>query len=134
MLELASHYGKGPVELKEIAKKEAISLKYLEQVIIPLRTAGLVKSIRGSKGGYSLAKAPSEIWLNDLVEILEGPLDLVECLHNPAACKKVQTCVTRDIWKDVQEAIYRIFHSITLEDMLNRKGEKQDLIPPMYDI
>jgi Rrf2 family cysteine metabolism transcriptional repressor len=134
MLELASHYGKGPVDLKEIAKKEDISLKYLEQVIIPLRTAGLVKAIRGSKGGYSLAKPPSEIWLNDLVEILEGPLDLIECLHNPNTCRKVQTCVTRDIWKDVQEAIYRVFHSITLEDMLNRKEEKEGLISPMYEI
>jgi Rrf2 family protein len=134
MLELASHYGKGPIDLKEIAKKEDISLKYLEQVIIPLRTAGLVKAIRGSKGGYSLAKPPSEILLNDLVEILEGPLDLVECLHNPSTCKKVQTCVTRDVWKEVQEAIYRIFHSITLEDMLNRKEEKEGLVSPMYEI
>jgi Rrf2 family transcriptional regulator, cysteine metabolism repressor len=134
MLELASHYGKGPIELKEIAKREDISIKYLEQVIIPLRTGGLVKSIRGSKGGYSLAKPPSEILLNDLVEILEGPLDLVECLRNPTTCRKVPTCATRDIWKDVQEAIYRIFHSITLEDMLNRKGEKENLIPPMYEI
>jgi len=134
MLELASHYGKGPIDLKEIAKKEDISLKYLEQVIIPLRTAGLVKAIRGSKGGYSLAKSPSEIWLNDLVEILEGPLDLIECLNNPNTCRKVQTCVTRDVWKDVQEAIYKVFHSITLEDMLNRKEEKEGLISPMYDI
>jgi len=134
MLELACHYGKGPIDLKEIAKKEDISLKYLEQVIIPLRTAGLVKAIRGSKGGYSLAKPPSEIWLNDLVEILEGPLDLVECLHNPNTCKKVQSCVTRDVWKDVQKAIYGVFHSITLEDMLNRKEEKEGLISPMYEI
>ena len=69
ILELASRYGEGPIELKEIAKKENISLKYLEQVIIPLRSAGLVKSVRGSKGGYSLAKPPAEICLNDLVEI-----------------------------------------------------------------
>jgi Rrf2 family protein len=74
MLELACHYGEGPIELKEIAKRESISLKYLEQVIVPLRTAGLVKSVRGSKGGYSLAKPPSDICLNDLIEILEGPL------------------------------------------------------------
>ena len=134
MLELASHYGKGPIDLKDIAKKEDISLKYLEQVIIPLRTAGLIKAVRGSKGGYSLTKPPAEIWLNDLVEVLEGPLDLIECLNNPAICKKVQTCVTRDVWKDVQEAIYKIFHSITLEDMLHRKGEKEGLISPTYEI
>ena len=134
MLELASHYGKGPIDLKDIAKKEDISLKYLEQVIIPLRTAGLIKAVRGSKGGYSLTKPPAEIWLNDLVEVLEGPLDLIECLNNPTTCRKVQTCVTRDIWKDVQDAIYRILHSITLEDMLNRRGEKEGLISPVYDI
>lgn len=134
MLEIASHYGKGPVELKEIAKREDISIKYLEQVIIPLRTAGLVKAIRGAKGGYSLAKPPSEIFLNDLFETLEGPLDLIECLRNRAVCKKVQTCVTRDIWKEIQEAIHKIFHSITLEDLLDRKAEKESLISPMYQI
>jgi len=134
MLELASNYGKGPIDLKEIAKREDISLKYLEQVIIPLRTSGLVKAIRGSKGGYSLTKPPSEIWLNDLVDILEGPLDLIECLNDPTTCRKVQTCVTRDVWKEVQEAICGIFHSITLEDMLNRKGEKEGSISSTYEI
>jgi len=134
MLELASHYGEGPIELKEVAKKENISLKYLEQVIIPLRSAGVVKSVRGSKGGYLLAKPPSRINLNDLVEILEGPVNLIDCLRDPTVCQKVPLCVTRDIWKEVSEAIYRIFHSITLEEMVNRKREKEGLIPPMYQI
>jgi Rrf2 family protein len=134
MLELASHYGEGPIELGEIARKEDISLKYLEQVIIPLRSAGLVKSVRGSKGGYSLAKPPSEICLNDLVEILEGPIDLVECLRDPKACQRSPSCVTRDIWKEVSDTIYLIFHGITLEEMVNRKREKEGLTPPMYQI
>ena len=134
ILELASHYGEGPIELKEIAKKENISLKYLEQVIIPLRSAGLVKSVRGSKGGYLLAKSPSGICINDLVEILEGPINLIECLRDPKACQKSSFCVTRDIWKEVSEAIYQIFHSITLEEMVNRRKEKEGLIPPMYQI
>jgi Rrf2 family protein len=134
MLELASHYGEGPIELKEIAKRENISLKYLEQVIIPLRTAGLIKSVRGSKGGYSLAKHPSEICLNDLVEILEGPLNLIECLNNPKVCQRVPSCVTRDIWREVSEAISGIFHSITLEDMVNRRREKEGRVSPMYQI
>ncbi|PIX24913.1 MAG: AsnC family transcriptional regulator, partial [Deltaproteobacteria bacterium CG_4_8_14_3_um_filter_45_9] len=101
MLELASRYGEGPIELKEIAKKENISLKYLEQVINPLRAAGLVKSIRGSKGGYSLAKPPSEICLYNVIETLEGPLNLLECLRDSKVCQKVPSCVTRDIWKEV---------------------------------
>jgi Rrf2 family cysteine metabolism transcriptional repressor len=134
MLELAFHYGEGPIELKEIAKKENISLKYLEQVIIPFRSAGLVKSVRGSKGGYSLAKPPSQIFLNDLVEILEGPVNLAECLRDPKACQKSASCVTRDIWKEVSEGIDRIFHSITLEEMVNRKREKEGSNPPMYQI
>jgi Rrf2 family transcriptional regulator, cysteine metabolism repressor len=135
MLELASHYGEGPIDLKEISKKEGISLKYLEQVIIPLRTAGLVKSVRGSKGGYALAKHPSEIFLNEIVEVLEGPLNLIECLGNPKSCHKVPVCVTRDIWKEVSDAIYRIFNSVTLEEMVQRKKEKGELVSsPMYQI
>jgi len=134
MLELASHYGEGPIELKEIAKKEDISLKYLEQVINPLRAAGLVKSIRGSKGGYSLAKSPSEICLYDVVETLEGPLNLLECLRDVKVCQKVPSCVTRDIWKEVSEAISKIFYSVTLEDMVNRKREKEGNHFSMYQI
>ena len=134
MLVLASRYGKGPLELHEIAKKENISLKYLEQVIIPLRTAGLVKSVRGARGGYSLGKPPAEICLKDLVEILEGPLTLVDCLGDPRRCERSAACVTREIWSEVSEAIYDIFHSITLEDMVRRQKEKEGMVAPMYEI
>lgn len=134
MLELASHYGKGPIELKEIAKKENISLKYLEQVINPLRSAGLVKAVRGAKGGYSLAKPPSEICLYNVIEILEGPLHMVECLNNSRACQKIPTCVTRDIWKEVSDTIIRIFNAITFEDLVNRKREKEGKNSIMYQI
>jgi Rrf2 family cysteine metabolism transcriptional repressor len=134
MLELACHYGEGPIELREIARREDISLKYLEQVIVPLRTAGLVKSARGSKGGYSLAKHPSEIFLKDLVETLDGPLNLIECIKNPKVCQKVPSCIPRDIWLEVSEAIDRIFHSVTLENMVHRKKEKEARFPSMYQI
>jgi Rrf2 family protein len=134
MLELACHYGEGPIELREIAKREDISLKYLEQVIVPLRTAGLVKSARGSKGGYSLAKHPSEIYLNDLVETLDGPLNLIECLKDPKVCQKVPSCITRDIWQEVSEVIGAVFRSVTLEDMVHRKKEKEARFPSMYQI
>jgi Rrf2 family cysteine metabolism transcriptional repressor len=134
MLELAYHYGEGPIELKEIAKRENISLKYLEQVINPLRAAGLVKSIRGAKGGYSLAKPPSEICLYDVVETLEGPLNLLECLRDSKVCQKVSSCVTRDIWQEVSEAISKIFYSVTLEDMVNRKRGKEGNNSSMYQI
>ena len=134
MVELASHYGEGPIELKEIAKKENISLKYLEQVINPLRADGLVKAVRGAKGGYSLAKPPSEICLYDVIETLEGPLNLLDCLHDTKACQKVSSCVTREIWKEVSDAMSKIFYSVTLEDMVNRKREMEKSNLPMYQI
>ncbi len=134
MLELASRYGEGPIELREIAKEENISLKYLEQVIIPLRTAGLVKSVRGSKGGYALAKPPAEVCLKDVVEVLEGPINLVECLRDPKTCPRATFCVTRDIWSEISESICRIFNSITLEEMVNRRKKKEGMLPPMYQI
>ena len=134
MVELASNYGEGPIELKEIAKKESISLKYLEQVINPLRADGLVKAVRGAKGGYSLAKPPSEICLYDVIETLEGPLNLLDCLHDPKACQKVSSCVTREIWKEVSDTMSKIFYSVTLEDMVNRKREMEKSNLPMYQI
>ena len=134
MVELASHYGEGAIELKEIAKRENISAKYLEQVIIPLRTAGLVKSVRGSKGGYSLAKRPSEISLKDVVEVLEGPIRLVDCLADSKTCRKIQSCVTREIWNEATNAINRVLGSVTLEEMVNRRMQKEGAAPPMYQI
>jgi Rrf2 family protein len=134
MLELAFRYGEGPIELKEIANKENISLKYLEQVINPLRAGGLVKAVRGSKGGYSLAKPPSEICLYDVIETLEGPLHLVDCLGDPKTCSRVPSCLTRDIWKEVSDAISKIFYSVTLEEMVNRKRDKEENHSPMYQI
>lgn len=134
MLELASRYGEGPVELKEIAKKQDISIKYLEQVVIPLRTAGLIKSVRGAKGGYALAKPPSEINLSDVVVTLEGPLFLVDCVEDSNVCKRSSSCVTRDIWMEVSQSLHQILHSITLEAMVRRKIEKEDNPSPTYQI
>lgn len=134
IIELAENYGKGPIDLKEIAKKEDISLKYLEQVIIPLRAAGLLKAIRGARGGYSLAKPPSEISLNDVMKVLDGPIDLVECLTDPARCSKSSTCVTREVWKEASEALEKIFGSITFEEMVRRKKEREGRTSPMYQI
>ena len=134
MVELASHYGQGPIELREIAKKENISPKYLEQVINPLRADGLVKAMRGAKGGYSLAKPPSEICLYDVVEVLEGPLNLLDCLGDPKACQRVSSCVTREVWKEVSDAISQIFCAVTLEDLVKRRREKEKNNSSMYQI
>jgi Rrf2 family protein len=134
MLELASRYGEGPIDLREISEKESIPLKYLEQVFIPLRVAGLVKSIRGAKGGYILGRSPSEIHLSDLVEALDGPIRLIECLHDQKFCKKYSICVMREVWKEVSDSIERILRSLTLEDLVNRKIEKDNFIDYLYQI
>jgi len=126
MLELASHYGKAPVLLKEIARRQEISAGYLEHIVPPLKTAGLVNSSRGARGGYTLAKPPSEITLKDVVQALEGSLSLVECVDAPSVCQRVQLCVTRDIWQEVSEKIAETLESITLQDMITRQKK---LIP-----
>lgn len=134
LIELACRYGEGPIELKEIARKERIPLKYLEQVIIPLRAGGLVKSVRGSKGGYALARPPSEIRLSDVVEAVEGPTCLVECVRDPGSCERSSVCVTRDVWAEVTSAIHGVFYSITMEEMVRRKREREGSNSPMYQI
>jgi len=93
-----------------------------------------VKSVRGSKGGYSLAKPPSEISLKDVIEVLEGPIKLVDCLADPKICQKIQSCVTRGIWDEATDAINQVFGSVTLEEMVNRRKKKEGAVSPMYQI
>lgn len=128
MLELGLSYENGLIFLKDIAKKEDISEKYLSQIIIPLKAAGLVNSFRGARGGYILAKAPTEITLKDIFEILEGNLALVGCINNPSECSRVPVCITRDIWCELDKVIAGKLGSITLEDLVTRFERKQEEI------
>lgn len=133
MLELALFYGKEPVFLKDIAKNEEISEKYLSQIIIPLKASGLVNSFRGARGGYVLARPPSEINLKDIVEILEGGLELLDCVGNSSVCSRVSRCVTRDIWSLLGQTISQTLGSITLEDLVKMHNEKEHKLM-MYNI
>lgn len=123
MLALARIHGQGSVFLKDIAKEEEISEKYLSQIIIPLRGAGLVNSSRGAHGGYALARSPAEITLRQIVEPLEGDC-LVDCVNNPAACARVLTCASRDVWTLLGGKISETLDSITLEQLLRRGLDK----------
>lgn len=125
MLELAINFENGPIFLKDIARDEEISEKYLGQLIAPLKTAKLINSTRGAHGGYSLARAPEEIRLSEVVRAAEGPLVLVECVENPDVCNRICKCVTRDIWEEVSIKIQETLDQITLADMLERNKEKQ---------
>jgi Rrf2 family protein len=124
MLELALRFGEGPVLLKDIAVRQAISEKYLWHLINPLKTMGLIKSIRGAHGGYVLAKDPAEINLRDILRILEGSLCLVDCVDNPGACDRSESCITRDIWSETSRNISRTLESVTLEKMVERQRNR----------
>jgi len=118
MLELALNYNSGYTFLKNIAKKEDISEKYLSQLVIPLKARGLIASSRGAHGGYRLAKEPSLITIKDIVQTLEGDISLVECVNNPSVCKRASGCVTRDVWEILDDKISDTLSSITLKDLL----------------
>jgi Rrf2 family protein len=120
ILDLALQYGKGPLQIKAIANREDISNKYLEQLMTILRTSGLVRSLRGPKGGYLLAKAPNEVKLREVFTVLEGPLITVECLQHPEFCPRCAECITRQVWAEVQDAMLGVLEAITLQDLVDR--------------
>jgi len=114
ILNLAEHYGKGFIQLHEIAKRQGISLKYLEQIIIPLRKAGYVKS----GGGYKLAKPPEKISVGEIVTLLEGSDQLTECSARPETCERSEECLTRSLWTETAASMYGKLNSVTLSDVL----------------
>jgi len=134
MLDLALNFGKDPVLLRDIARRQEVSEKYLEHSISALRKAGLVRSVRGARGGYILAKSPSEIRLSKIMEVLEGSMAPVDCVDDPQVCHRANLCVTRDIWVKMKEAIDNILKSTTLQDMVEQQKGKESSKSIMYDI
>lgn len=134
MLDLALHYGQGPVLLREIARRQQISERYLEHVIIPLRAAGLVTSARGAHGGFALAKPPSEIRLSEIIRVVEGSIALVDCVEDPKLCSRADFCVARDVWAEMGRAMSAVLEYTTLEDLVQRQKEKGQPEAVMYHI
>lgn len=124
LLELALRQGEGPVFLKDIARQQQISLSYLEHLVAPLISGGIIRSIKGPKGGVTLAKKPEEIKLIEVTRLLEGPLAPVECVENPGICEKSTHCVTRDVWGEVKAAMNSVLDAITLQDLVERQEKK----------
>ncbi|NTV82063.1 MAG: Rrf2 family transcriptional regulator [Candidatus Aminicenantes bacterium] len=127
MINLARHFGNGneAVILKHISEDERISIRYLEQIIIPLKINRLVKSIRGAGGGYTLARKPEEIKLSEILHALEGSCCLVECLEDGTYCEFTETCPTFDIWKGANDLLKDYFDHLTLRDVV-AMAEKKD--------
>jgi Rrf2 family protein len=126
MVALAQNYGKAPVFLKDIAKGENISEKYLSLIIIPLRGVNLVNSVRGAHGGYNLSKDPSQITLKEIVDVLEGECSLVDCVKSPSSCERSPICAIHDIWTLIGNKISEILSSITLDRLVKMNQEKAD--------
>lgn len=124
MLDLAVHYGTEPISIKSISERQGISEYYLEQLFAPLRRAGLIKSVRGAQGGYILNRKPIEITVLEIMDVLEGPVEISECLDNDE-CNKFESCATRVLWKKIQMSINTVMENVTLQEMLNDYISKQ---------
>ena len=127
LIELALNEGNKPLQLRIIAEQQDISIKYLEQLVAILRSAGLVRSIRGAKGGYMLAKEPSQIKLTDVFHCLEGNVNTSECVEDKDYCGRAADCAARQVWTKVQQAIEEVLQSITLQDLVDSTKNKEDL-------
>jgi Rrf2 family cysteine metabolism transcriptional repressor len=127
MLDLALHYGEGPILAKDIARRQYISEQYLEHLLIALKVAGMVRSTRGTRGGFTLAKPPSQIRLSEIIQVTEGSMSPAECVDDPEAYPRVALCVIHDVWAEVKAAINTILESTTLQDLLERQRQRWNL-------
>jgi Rrf2 family cysteine metabolism transcriptional repressor len=128
LLDIARHQGDKLVQLKDIARRQNVSLHYLEHIIAPLVGAGIVRSTRGSRGGLQLTQRPEEIKLSEVVQLLEGTITPVDCVIDPKSCNRSDYCVTREVWGEMKKAIDNTLKSITLQDLVEREKGKERAI------
>jgi Rrf2 family protein len=117
MFDLACRRSTEPIPLKQIAEHQGLSERYLEQLMAPLRRAGLVQSVRGAQGGYTLGRPAGAISVGDILRVVEGPISPVACVADPLACTRTDGCVTRGIWSRLRDRMVELLDSITLADL-----------------
>ncbi len=122
VLDLSMYYPDNLVSILDLSKRQDIPKKFLEQILLDLKKGGFLKSKKGPKGGYSLAKAPEEITLGDVVRYIEGSVYPISCIEpkNPTDCKDMTCCVFAPIWVDVGDAITTIIDSVNFSDLLKK--------------
>lgn len=125
MVDLALNYCEAPVSIKSISKRQNISEYYLEQLFAPLRKADLIKSIRGAQGGYMLSRDPKDLTVLEIMNVLEGPVEISECLHSDS-CDNIDCCATRALWKKIKDSIDEVMESITLQDIIDDYHQNTD--------
>ena len=126
LVDLARHNGQGPVQIGEISKRQDISVKYLEQLIRPLKQASMVTSVRGPKGGHMLAKDPADITLGQIVRLFEGQAELVECISKPEQCNMADDCQVRLAWKEATRVLYDKLDSTTISDLMQENANDKE--------
>ena len=127
MLDLASNDSGTPIRLKDVAKRQGISEKYLEQIISILNKAGFVRSVRGPQGGYSLSRTPADYTVGMILRLTEGSLCPVDCAaEENGSCDREDTCVTRMLWKKLDDAISSVVDHVSLEELLSWQNARAD--------
>jgi Rrf2 family protein len=120
MLDLAVYYGQGPIESADIARRQYIPEQYLDQILMALRKEGLVKSVRGPKGGHMLARPPVQITMAQVMQALEGYVPPMECLPHPDFCKLSPGCALREVWQKIDDMTQQLLTSTTIDDLAAR--------------
>ena len=125
MVDLAVAGGGQPVSLRDVAHRQQLSDKYLEQIVTPLSRAGLVRSVRGAGGGYLLTREPEQYTVGDILRPLEGDLAPVECATDEGFCERADQCVTLELWQEIHRAVAQVVDGTTLADLVERQRRKR---------
>jgi Rrf2 family cysteine metabolism transcriptional repressor len=140
--DLALHYGSGPIPIDQIALRQDLPVRYLEQLLLTLRRAGILQSKRGVNGGYTLAKPPAEITLGAILRAVDGPVEPISCLADTPRepCARETACALRDVWSDVHRAVAAIVDRTTLQDICDRSRvaaagpDDHQVLPPTESV
>jgi Rrf2 family protein len=124
LIDIALNSDGKPVLLRDVARRQMISTMYLEHLITPLISAGIIRTTRGAKGGVWLAKEPREITLTEIIQLLEGSMAPVECVDDSNYCSRCDSCITRNVWIDLKNAMTKVLNSTTLEDLAEREKQR----------
>ena len=124
LAQLAANHDNGPTPLREISNKENISYQYLEQIFLDLKKDELVVSVRGARGGYTLARHPEDITVGDIIRTLEGPIGPVDCVKEEDSknCERSSVCVSRNVWEKLRDRMTEVLDDFTLKDLIVKSG------------
>lgn len=124
LVDIAANSNGGPIMLKDIARRQGISAQYLEHLVAPLIRAGVLRSVRGPRGGIVLAVPPEQVTVGRVIQVLEGSVAPVECVDDPGICARSERCAARDVWSDIKAAVTGVLESVTLKDLVERQRAK----------